>query len=239
MSTIVLPDTPLPATALNPQFLLLYGVRKVGKSTLLSKLPNNLIIDLENGTNFLSCLKVKASNLEDFILLTEEIKKHNPRKYRYVTIDTVDILERWAFELAVKNYKASPIGKNFQGDDVSELPNMGGWNWIRKAFKEVLQYTYALAETVIYVGHVRDKFIEGVGTTATSKELDLTGRNKVILTEICDSVGHVYRDMQGIGINFVSTQHVLCSSRVSHVTGKDFRFDGKKGWEQIFLHSTT
>lgn len=238
MPPIILPDNPIPPDRVNPRFMLIYGPRKVGKTTTLAKLKGNLIIDIDyhGGTDYVNALKVKANNLNEFKEVCLEICKHKPRKYPYVTVDVIDILEEWALKLAVDNYKATNIGKSFTGDSLEYLPNGAGYLWIRKAFQEILQYTYALAETVIYVGHVRDKNIEGLGTTADSKELDLIGKNKAIMCSVCDTVGHMYRTQAGVlGINFQSTQHILCSSRVSHITGKDIKFTDTLGWEQIFI----
>lgn len=237
---MILPDNPIPAERVNPRYVLLYGPRKVGKTTILAKLKDNLIIDTEDGTDYVSALKIKAKNLVEFKAIGAEIRKHKPRKYKFVTIDIIDTLEEWALDLACDLYKESPIGKNFDkeknNNTVEGLPNGAGYNWIRKAFKSILQETYDLADTVIYVGHVRDKNIEGVGSLVDSKDLDLIGKNKAIMCQACDTVGHVFRERDGrLGIDFNSLQHVLCSSRVPHVTGKKIYFDDKKGWEQIFV----
>lgn len=238
--SIILPDTPIPPERINPRFLLIYGPRKVGKTTTLAKLESNLIIDLEEGTDYVSALKIKCKTLEEFRLLCTELCKHKPRKYKYVTIDTIDVIQDWALLRACELYKQSPVGKNFNVEannyTVEGLANGAGYLWIRKAFNEILQLTYNLADTIIYIGHVKDSAVQGLGTTADSKELDLVGKCKALMCQACDTVGHMFRDSSNkLGINFVSTQNVLCSSRVSHVTGKIIYFDKDKGWEQIFL----
>lgn len=43
--SLVLPTAPIPAVTQDPKNLILYGVPKVGKTTTLSVLPNNLILD--------------------------------------------------------------------------------------------------------------------------------------------------------------------------------------------------
>lgn len=254
---IILPDNPLPAERVNPKFMLLYGPRKVGKTTTLAKLKDNLIVDLEDGTDYVSALKYKIgvgrtprtmeefeSSYKDFKDFNLELCKHKPRKYKYVTYDTIDILQDWSLFLACKLYKESPIGKNFEIEKnnytVEGLPNGAGYLWIRRAFTEILQYTYPVADHIIYVGHVRDKNIESVGTNVSSKDLDLIGKNKAIICQTCDTVGHIFRERIGtsaesrLGIDFRSTEQVLCSSRVPHVTGKVIYFDDKNGWEQIY-----
>lgn len=274
---IILPDNPLPAYRVNPRFPLIYGPRKVGKTSQLIKIPNNLIIDLENGTDFVSGLKVKIAPeslnwrqteitnegqlvdgkkqndywtyppgirtpldcLNDFKELCVEIRKHEPRKYRFVTIDTVDKIEEWALVLARKNYKASLQGKNFNLSDVTDLPGEygPGYKVLREAFKEILQETLSLAEHVIFVGHVRDKLAASAATEADSKELDLIGKNRIILCGYCDAIAHMFRKpiTGAIGLNFKSHENVLCGSRATHLAGKVFEFAKDIDWTKIFL----
>ena len=55
---IVLPKEKLKARIENPRFLILFGKPKSGKTTLASKLDNNLIVDLEGGSEFLEAFKL-------------------------------------------------------------------------------------------------------------------------------------------------------------------------------------
>ena len=43
---ITLPTTKIPATTQDPKYLILVGLPKVGKTTILSTLEGNLILDL-------------------------------------------------------------------------------------------------------------------------------------------------------------------------------------------------
>ena len=47
----------------NPRRLFIFSHTKVGKTTLASMLPNNLIIDLEDGTNYISGLAVNIKEI--------------------------------------------------------------------------------------------------------------------------------------------------------------------------------
>lgn len=42
---ITLPTTKIPAETQDPKYLILFGLPKVGKTTILSTLENNLILD--------------------------------------------------------------------------------------------------------------------------------------------------------------------------------------------------
>jgi hypothetical protein len=51
---IVLPTVPRKATAVNLRNLLIYGKEKSGKTTACSQLPNSLLIDVEDGAEFVT-----------------------------------------------------------------------------------------------------------------------------------------------------------------------------------------
>lgn len=60
-----LPKDIVKASAINPKTLIVYSKPKVGKTTLFANLKNNLIIDIENGSDYLDALKIKANNIEE------------------------------------------------------------------------------------------------------------------------------------------------------------------------------
>lgn len=70
-------------------------------------MPNNLIIDLESGSDYVSGYIVKANNYVDLFNVAKALKteEHN---FKFVTLDTVTALEDIALELACKRYKESP-----------------------------------------------------------------------------------------------------------------------------------
>ena len=55
---IELPKTKIPAATQDPKYLILFGLPKVGKTTILSTLENNLILDTESGSDYIDALKV-------------------------------------------------------------------------------------------------------------------------------------------------------------------------------------
>ena len=65
MSNIVLPTERRKATDYNPRLMVLFGKAKVGKSTLMASLDNNLIIDLEDGYRALDVMVVNARSAND------------------------------------------------------------------------------------------------------------------------------------------------------------------------------
>ena len=68
---VTLPTKPIPAETQDPKNLIIFGLPKVGKTTVLSTLENNLILDFENGSDYVDALKIKIASLKD---LKETIK---------------------------------------------------------------------------------------------------------------------------------------------------------------------
>lgn len=107
---LMLPTQKVKANVINPKRLIIYSKPKTGKTTALAGLDNNLIIDLEEGSDYVDALKVKVHNLTELREIGEEIKKAN-YPYKYVTIDTVTVLEDLVKPLALKIYKNTPINR--------------------------------------------------------------------------------------------------------------------------------
>lgn len=104
----------------NPRKLLIFGKPKIGKSSLLAGLEGNLNIDLEKGSSHLTSVRTEANNLEELIEVGKAIKALNEKEgkkiYKSISIDTVSKFEEMAWQLALKNYKSTLVGKNFTGD---------------------------------------------------------------------------------------------------------------------------
>ncbi len=226
-----LPKVKVKATAIDPKVLILYAPPKAGKTTILSQLEDTLIIDLEDGTKYLEALKVNVSSLRELHALGEEIKKQG-RPYRRIAIDTVTKLEELCEGAATNNYKKSPIGKNFDGDNVLSLPNGAGYFWLREAYKQWMAYVKGLADQIILVGHLKDKQIEKKGKEVSAKDIDLTGKIKSITCADADAIGYLYRDSGELRINFQgSDDDIVCGGRCQHLINQDIPFD----WSKIYI----
>lgn len=107
MAEITLPTKETGILNRDPKSLLIFSKPKVGKTTLLSQLPNCLIIDLENGTDYISAVKLKANTIQElFDIEAAIIKAKNP--YKYIALDTVSALEELCIPYAEYLYSKSP-----------------------------------------------------------------------------------------------------------------------------------
>jgi hypothetical protein len=237
---IVLPKKKVSATRTNPKRMVIYSKPKTGKTTAYAGLENNLIIDLENGSDYVDALKVKANNLQELIAIGKEVKNQG-RPYDYVTIDTVTALEEMVMPLAVKKYKDTAMGKNYTGDNVTTLPNGAGYLYIREAFFEVLDFIDTLADTVMLSGHIKDKQVDDKGELVMAANIDLTGKIKSLICANADAIGYMFRKGNEVILSFKTNDEVTCGARPDHLRNQEIVIselvDGEiiTNWDKVFI----
>lgn len=239
--TIELPKVKVKASQTDPRSLVIFANYKIGKTTLLKDIDNALIFDLEGGTDFIDCMKVKINKYEDVALYGEEIKKQgNP--YKFIVVDTITALEEMSLALALKMYKEQPIGKNYKEDSVLKLPQGAGYYWAREAFFKLLNYIKTLAPNVILIAHNADRTVEKEGKEFIAKELSLTGKLRSMVAANCDAIGYMYRKGNQNILNFKANDEVICGARSPHLKDQEIVIsekmdDGsiKTYWNKIFI----
>ena len=250
-----LPKQKTKATRVNPSNMVIFSQPKIGKTTAISHLDNCLIIDLEKGSQFVDALKYdvigvakKEKTLPIIILkkLIKAIKISNEEKkgytYKYIAIDTVTALEEIVMPYACQLYKNTPMGKNWQGNDVTTLPQGAGYGYLRTALSNILDELNEICETLIILGHVKDKLVEKEGKEMNERGLALIGKTSSILCSQVDAVGYMYRnDENETIINFAASESLLSGARSKHLRGQEIVLSeaedkGEKfHWNKIFL----
>ena len=251
----------LSTPSVNMESCILYGLPKCGKTTLLSRLPNCLIIDTENGTNKIAAIVKKAPEkgpvsrvkwLEDFADYL--IAKGKP--YDYVAIDTLSEVDDWTEWSGTYKYMHSIQGKSFnrvndekdgvmlKPDDkdyqsVHDIPQGYGYKWSRKDMLRIVEkYMKVAKKCVFFVCHVMEKFsgdgdsrIGRVKEEVAPKQLALTGKVKDILPRKVDAIGYVYNDEGVIKINFTGSEERVGGNRCQHLQG----YNDVADWSKIFI----
>jgi hypothetical protein len=238
--SIVLPTKKVKADRVNPKRLIIYSKPKTGKTTAFAGLEDNLIIDLENGSDYVEALKVKANNLQELKAVGKAIKDAG-YPYKYVTIDTVTALEDMVMPLAVNLYKQTAMGKNYSGDSVLTLANGAGYLYIRQSFFQVLDFIDTLAPQIILSGHIKDKQVDDKGEMVMSANIDLTGKIKSLICANADAIGYMYRSGNQTIINFKTNEEVTCGARPEHLRNEEIVVSemNEKGelifhWDKIY-----
>jgi hypothetical protein len=235
-SEIILPTKRVKAQTQSPKNLIIFSKPKVGKSALLAGLDNCLLIDTEEGSDFLEAMRVKASSWEDIQKIGNAIKESN-HKYDYIALDTITALETMCLPYAEVLYARQPIGKNWFKKDkdgnldvmsgknmygsIINLPNGQGYGYLRQAFFKIIDYVKTFSPRVILVGHVKDIVLDKDGSDVNSMELDLTGKIKRIISSQSDAIGYLYRKGNQNILSFKTADTVTCGARSQHLRNKE------------------
>ena len=254
VETIVLPTERVPKLTDSPENLIIYSKPKIGKTTMLSKLENNLIIDLEKGTNKIDAMKVQANNLVELAAVIKAVRVSD-HKYDYVSVDTITRLEEWCEWDGTAAYMKTGMGKKFnrvldkdrnlQYDDKGNvltlprnrwvscltLPKGAGYLYLRNSFKKWLFMLMDLAPRVIFVAHLKDSSVDIKGKEVATKDLALTGMLKIITAGLVDAIGYVYWEDDQLMISFESRDGVEANSRCTHLLNTTIDFE----WDNIYV----
>ena len=239
---ITLPTTKIPAETQDPKYLILFGLPKVGKTTTLATLDNNLILDFENGSSYIDALKIKINSLKELNEVCKAIKEAG-KPYKFITIDTITAVEEMAKPMAIKLYQSSPMFSERYSNvtNPAELPNGSGYVFWRSAIEKIIELIASCAPNLIICGHVKDSAVSENAQNSI-KTLDLTGKVSRILSAKSDAIGWVHRDdNSNLCIQFGADGEVLTGARPTHLANKDIvvaerNEDGTftSHWERIF-----
>lgn len=236
-----LPTSKIPASSQDPKYLILFGLPKVGKTTILSTLENNLILDFEQGTTYVDALKVQINSLKELKECIKAIKEAG-KPYKYITIDTITAVEEMAKPLALQMWQNSPLyTTKYDIKDITQVPQGAGYSFWRQAIEVIIDLIASATDNIILCGHVKDAAL-AENVSGSIKQLDLTGKVSRILSARSDAIGFVHRDEDSnLCINFGQSGEVLTGARPKHLANKDIivaehQEDGTfvSHWERIY-----
>lgn len=248
---INLPTEKVKARKKNPRLSLYYGLPKVGKTTKMTELKDNLIIDIEDGSNYVEGLIIKADNWQMVYDIGQQILAEN-KPYKRITLDTATRLDEWSEELGKILYLNSSVAKREYKANPDLLPSVTmlpgekgsfgpGYQFVRMAYMKCFDYLLTLADEIILIAHVKDKFlVDKDGLTVQANEMSFTGKIKQMTCARADAIGYIYRKTVGaengkeisqLRVSFNNSTELLSGSRCEHLKGQDMEFD----WSKIFL----
>jgi hypothetical protein len=255
----MLPKVKVGAETGSPKRLLFYSAPKSGKTTALSMLEDCLLLDFEDGSNFVKALKIKIigivapkdedagvktqREIENKYYLNEVVKElkaqNNP--YKYIAVDTTSGLEDMCVPLALQLYQQTPMGKTYNGD-ILALPQGAGYKYLRDAFEKMLNMLQGVCDVLILSAHQKDKVESVDGKEVTRNDIDLTGKLKGIACKRADAIAYLYRKGNQVRMNFKTTEEVTCGARPIHlknveivITESDKDGNITAHWDRIFV----
>lgn len=146
----------LPAEGIHNKVILVYGERKIGKTTFASQTDNPLFIATEPGQSHLRIRKVEVSSWSDFISVCNLIAegKHDRKT---IVIDTIDNLYKFC-----RDYILDKHNMKHESDEAFGK----GYDLVNGAFFRVLNKLSLLPYGLVMISHSQDKEVK----TRTGKQ---------------------------------------------------------------------
>lgn len=129
-------------------------------------------------------------------------------------------------------YKKDKIGNNVKDAngnnvidpkaDIRQLPNGGGYLYLRQALKEMVHMFQPLCDTLILVCHVKDRQIKKNDEETTEMAVDLAGKLGDIICGEADAIGYVSRQDNKTLLTFKGGDNIIRGSRPLHLREKVF-----------------
>ena len=179
---------------LEPSKLLIYGQSKVGKTTALSMLPNNLIIDFESGTSYLDGgyvidvnKAVKEGEGQTPLNIVRQLhaelgtKEHN---FKFITFDTADWLEQ---------YMGEEVAKMAGEKHYTDIEYGKGYALVRDRIIDMVSAFEQIGLNIIIIAHRKKTTTGESGKEVEVRDVDLTGKLKNFMFSWADAIGYMHR----------------------------------------------
>ena len=242
---------PVKATRIGPKILIMYSLPKVGKTeqlTELAKMADCLIVDAEqpHGTDTYETTAMKVDNMAQVKYVPKLIKDAGAKlvgkpglaqfPYTFIAIDTIDAVEDMAELSATEAYKETTIGKSFKGRSVLELPNGGGYYYLRQEVMDVIDAYAACCPYLILIVHVKEKLIATKdGAEVKVNDISLTGKLSSIVCARADAITYLYRNNKGeLRMSFQTYDGAVMGARQKYLAGKDLPFSWTTIYPEVF-----
>lgn len=227
-----LPEEVTKATGTDPRDLVLVGIPKIGKGTILGALTqthNAVALDLEKGGyEYIDARKISVYETDlssDWDAFQAYIKWRNlllddPGKYKYLIVDGLSDLDMFSVIGGTLAYMNSTVGKKFNrvrnipnGEkipmdspdwkEVISLPDGAGYKWTRDWFMKQIEIFRQISPYRVYAAHIVDKYIKDDGKEEViGNEIALTGKLKRIFSSKVTALGKLVADGDKRFVNF-------------------------------------
>ncbi len=240
----LLDNTKKSAKNKNPREMVIFSYPKVGKTQLMTKLPGNyLLLDFEGGADFYEHNGVSIPDLETFNALRKEFIEKQPQ-YDFIVLDTLTSLyAKLANFIAVTQYNKEEKKNKPLDYDITLLPFGVGYTYKRNAVQKIIDFFKKYCKCLILTGHVADKALGGNGDEASTKDLDLEGKLKNIISLKTDALALLYRSgINENSLSFQSSTGLIGGTRVQHLANKNIVISemNEEGeliahWDKVFI----
>ncbi len=173
-----------PQLSLSRLIILLYGMSKIGKSTLCSYADGALFLATEAGLNALEVYQVMISTWDEFLAACREIAE-GKHPFKTIVIDTVDNLYRLCSE-----HFCRKLGVMHESD----LSYGKGFSLVNNEFSRALTRLSMLPYGLYLVSHAEEREVETRTGKVTRIGPTLPGKARKIVLGLVDVI--LYADVE-------------------------------------------
>lgn len=170
---------------LKGKYICIYSLPKVGKTTMATQFPRNILLGFEHGWNALSGIKaVDIPKWTEFKLYLKQLAKPEVQAmFDTVTIDTIGIAWEACEQFVCQQHGVQKI---------NEIPWGGGYTACKKEFEGALRQITQLGYGLVVIAHVSKR----VEKTANGDEVEIIGpaipsRAYDIVNQLVDIIGYI------------------------------------------------
>lgn len=242
--SLTLPTKQVPASKFNPKRVVIYGQAKIGKSSMLAQLENNLIIDTEGGTEYMDAMAVQARTVEDLGKIAQAIREKNEEVghnfYKFITIDTATRLEDICLPWAANIYRTK-VDTKWTGTDVRDVAFGAGYRVLYDCLNRILAMFENLCDVFIITCHTYED-VDGKSDAIQRTSLSLPKQTRKEVERFYDCIGYCYRKDKETHLSFVGGDNYMKGTRIEHLRDKDIvvaEWDEENNklvthWDRIF-----
>lgn len=168
----------------------LYGLPKVGKTSLGADMPKPLLLAFERGYNALAGIIAQdISSWAEMKQVVRELKKpENKESFITIIVDTVDLAATQC-----EKYICGQNGVN----SISEIPYGQGWTLLKKEFEEVFRTISQLGYAVYFIAHCKESSLKkSDGFEFSIIRPSVSDAYNKIIENMADIYGYMYVDTQ-------------------------------------------
>ena len=177
---------------------LIFGIPKIGKSTILSKMGKVLVFATEPGHKSLEIFKYEVQNKKtgklesptrwiDFKICCKDLVTED-HDFNCLGIDTVDNLWKWCSEYICHKHKI---------EHESDLGFGKGYALVREEFMKPINYLAQRGMGIIFVSHSKTSEKELVNRKITYTDSTLPGSAAKVINGLCDYILYFFVDVEG------------------------------------------
>jgi hypothetical protein len=166
-----------------PEFMVVYGVEGIGKTTFASQAPSPVIVDIEGGSSEIDITRISPDQLDSFDSVMESLDYLADQDFETIVIDSLSKLEQlvWAKTCRLKSVN----GKSYKS--IEDFAYKQGYIFALDVWSKFLDKCEQIRKTknknIILIGHTATKKFDDptMSEGYTRYEIDLHAKASYLI----------------------------------------------------------